>query len=48
MDKPAKRDKTKREYPGIYEKGVPIALALILLGVVVLISIAVAVILQLL
>ena len=47
MDKPTKQDQPKREYPGIYEKGVPVILAVILLGVVVLIVVALSVILHL-
>jgi hypothetical protein len=47
MDKPEGSQPPKRRYPGIYEKGVPIILGVILLGVIVLVGVAVAVILGL-
>ena len=42
---PRQRERSKRRYPALFEKGIPIALAIIALAVVALIMVSLAVVL---
>ena len=45
MQESKKKETTKREYPPFYEKAVPIALALIAVGIIALLIISIVVVL---